>query len=64
MIYKLVLWLMKFVSDNEKKAIVLMLLQDTVQSKTNSIDPGFAELVMRQVVKSRGNKVAAYIVKE
>ena len=64
MIYKLVMWLIGRMSVGEKKAIVLGVLQEVVHSKTSTIDPEFAEAVMVQVVKSRGNNVTAYLVKE
>lgn len=64
MILKLVMWLIGRMSVAEKKAIALGVLQEVVQSKTSTIDPGFAEAVMAQVVRSKGNKVTAYLVGE
>lgn len=62
--YKIVSWALQKLLPAEKKAIVLQLLTELVDSKTHNIDKQFAEVIMTKVVKSQGNSITAYVLKD
>lgn len=47
-----------------KKAILLRLLDDILDSKTHSIDKQLGELIVAKVIKSTGNNITAFIVRD
>lgn len=47
-----------------KKALVLMLLDDILDSKTTTVDKQLGELIVSKVIKSTGNNITAFIVKD
>jgi len=57
-------WLLKRLSWRYKKKIVLFLLQDMLDSKTSSIDNKTAERIITLAIKSRGNKITSFIIKD
>ena len=63
MYYKFVMWLVKRMSNVQKKAVVLGLLDGIVQDRYTSIDKAFGEQVVKMVIKSTGNEITAFIVK-
>jgi hypothetical protein len=62
--YKVVKWLVKWLSRGEQKALVLDVLFDLVNSRDSQIDKVFGEQVVATVVKSTGNNITAFIVKD
>lgn len=64
MVYKLILWLLKFTSREQQKAITLGILDSILRSKDSSIDKQFAEMVVEKCIRSTGNKITAFIVKD
>jgi len=63
MYYKFVMWLVKRMSNVQKKAVVLELLEGIIQDRYTSIDKAFGEQVVKMVIKSTGNEITAFIVK-
>lgn len=61
---KLILWLMKFVSDQDKLIIADRCLKDVQTSKYYAIPNTMAESLMRSIIKSNGNKIVDFIVKD
>ena len=60
----MVIWLVKVLSRHEQKAIALYVLEDILTSKDSSIDSQYAELVVEKCIKSTGNKITAFLVKD
>ena len=61
---KLIMWLMTFISDGDKLIIADMLLTDVLKSKKATIDNVYAEKIITTVIKSQGNKIQEFIVKD
>lgn len=51
-------------SDAEKKAVIIALVMDIVEGTTSSIDKEMGELLLTEVIKSTGNNITAFIVKD
>jgi hypothetical protein len=57
--------IMKTNIDNKgKKKLIITLLDDLVSGFTSNIDKELAELILRKVIKSTGNKITAFIVRD
>jgi hypothetical protein len=61
---KLILWLLSLCSPAEKKVVLLKTLDDILESKTTTVDKQLGELVVSKVIKSTGNNITAFIVKD
>jgi hypothetical protein len=61
---KIILWVIRKLGRAKQKAIVLSVLEDLVNSKDSQIDKAFGELVVATVIKSTGNNITAFIVKD
>jgi len=57
-------WFLKRLSWKTKKILTLFLLEDILKSKTSSIDNATAEKIITMAVKSRGNKVTGFTIKD
>lgn len=55
---------MKFVSDQDKLIIADRCLKDVQTSKYYAIPNTMAESLMRSIIKSNGNKIVDFIVKD
>ena len=64
MIKRLVRWLIKKLTHGNQKTIIIAVLQDIVNSKTSSIDNKTAEIIISLAVKSAGNKVTSFTIKD
>lgn len=61
---RIILWLLKFVDAGTKLEIADMLLTDVLGSKTHTINNEYAEHIITTVIKSQGNKIQEFIVKD
>lgn len=61
---KFVLWIIGFMPDQSKLYIADKLLGDVLGSKVYAITPEYAEKIITKVIKSGGNKVTDFIVKD
>ena len=57
-------WILKKCTWNYKKKIILFLLQDILEGKGTSIDNKTAEDIITMAIKSNGNKVTSFIIKD
>ena len=64
MIYKLIKLLLKYVSTKEKLLLADILVDDVVRSEDYHINDVIAERIIVNVIKSTGNKVTSFIVKD
>lgn len=61
---KFIIWIIGFMSDSSKLLIVDTVLKSVLGSKTGTITPQYAESIMKSVIKSGGNKITDFIVKD
>jgi len=57
-------WLLKKFTWRYKKNLVIFLLEDILNSKTSAIDNKTAEKIITLAIKSRGNKITSFIIKD
>jgi hypothetical protein len=57
-------WILRRMSRSKQKSIVLFLLGELVNSKDSSIDNATAETIISLAIKSNGNKVTSFIIKD
>ena len=63
MMYRLIKWLITFLPMVSKKQLIVDLLDNILASKTHSLLPAEAEIIISKVIKSSGNDITAFIVK-
>ena len=61
---RLVMWLLQFVSEQDKLTIADKCLKDVQASKYHGIPNAMAESMMRSIIKSNGNKIVDFIVRD
>lgn len=61
---KFVLWIIGGMSDDSKLIIADHLLKDVLKSNSSTISPKYAESIIKTVIKSGGNKITDFIVKD
>ncbi len=64
MIKKFTLWLVSKLPDIDKKELAVNLLDEVLSSKDTAIDNTTAERIITNTIKSVGNKVTAFVVKD
>ena len=57
-------WLIKHLTYNKQKKLALAVLERLLLSKDSGVDNKFAEQLLSIVVKSRGNKISGYTVRD
>lgn len=57
-------WLITKISDENKKALLIHLMDDIVDGTTSSIDKVTAERLLVKIIKSVGNSISAFIVRD
>ncbi len=57
-------WILDKLSRKTQKIIIMYLLEQIVNSKDSSIDNAMAENIITLAVKSVGNKVTSFIIKD
>lgn len=64
MLFKLVMWLVGFMSDQDKLKVADLTLSEVLASKYYNITPEYAEKIITTVIKSNGNKITDFIVRD
>ena len=57
-------WIVRKLSYNTQKKIAIQVMLDLLNSKNGSVDNKTAEQLISLIVKSKGNKVSSFIVKD
>jgi len=60
----LILWMISKLSRGSQKSIVLKLLNVILLSKDSSIDNKTAEKIVTMAIKSQGNTITSFIIKD
>jgi len=64
MLSKFIAWLLFKLNRGEQKMLIIKLLKAIVDSEDSSIDNKTAETIITLAVKSVGNKVTSFIIKD
>ena len=64
MIRKLIIWMIGMLSNADKLVLADILLTDVLKSKDATITNEYAERIITTVIKSQGNKIQEFIVKD
>lgn len=62
--YSLILFIIKFIPMSKKLQLADMLIDEVVKSTDYSINNTIAERIVVNVIKSTGNRVSSFIVKD
>jgi hypothetical protein len=57
-------WLIKRLSYNKQKKLALAILERLLLSKNSGVDNKLAEQLLSIIVKSQGNKISGYTVRD
>ena len=57
-------WMINRLGYQAKKSLALYILEDILNSSDSNIDNKVAEQIITTVIKSKGNKVSSFILKD
>lgn len=63
-IKRFLLWLISFTSSQTKLDIAYLLLKEIQESKQDTIPSKYAEKIITIIIKSKGNKITDFILKD
>jgi hypothetical protein len=61
---RIILWLLSFLDDGVKLELADQLLTEVLESNTHTINNVYAEHIITTIIKSQGNKIKEFIVKD
>jgi hypothetical protein len=61
---RIILWLLSFLDDGVKLELADQLLTEVLESNTHTINNVYAEHIITTIIKSQGNKIQEFIVKD